>query len=363
MESKRLLSLDAFRGFTIAAMILVNNPGNWGTVYAPLLHKPWNGITPTDLVFPFFLFIMGVSITLSFSKRMNESIPYPNFYRKIISRTLKIFFIGLLLNLLPYFNFTELRVAGVLQRIALVYLICSILFLKTNWKSQSIIGGSILLVYWLCMTLIPIPGNALPVLEPGNNLAAWIDSFLLPGRMWQETWDPEGIFSTFPAIVTGISGMLAGKLILSEISMERKIIWLFISGFTACIVGFIWSWFFPLNKNLWTSSYVLVTGGLATMIVASAIFLVDILNATRFARVGIIFGANAITLYVLADALAILLYQVEIGGDSLNNHFMQVFTSIGFGNNFSSLLFAILCVGINFIPALWLYKKRIFIKL
>ncbi len=363
MESKRLLSLDAFRGFTIAAMILVNTPGDWGNVYAPLLHKPWHGLTPTDLVFPFFLFIMGVSVTLAFSKRLTNGDSSRRIYSKIIIRSLKIFGLGLLLNLLPHFNFSELRVAGVLQRIALVYLICSVLFLNTRWKTQGIIGGSILILYWICMIFIPTPGNERPMLDPGNNLAAWIDSFILPGRMWQRTWDPEGVFSTLPAIVTGIAGMLTGKLILTELSMERKIVWLFFTGLMACALGYIWSWSFPINKNLWTSSYVLFTGGLAAMVLASGIFLVDMLNATRIARIGIIFGANAIAIYVLADLFAILFCQLNIGGDSMNGYFMSIFTSIGLGSKFSSLLFALICVGINFIPAFWLYKKKIWIKL
>jgi predicted acyltransferase len=363
MVSERFQSLDSFRGFTIAAMILVNNPGDWGSVYAPLLHKPWNGLTPTDLVFPFFLFIMGVSVSLAFNKRINENEAKHKLLRKIGIRTVTIFCLGLLLNLLPRFNFADLRIAGVLQRIALVYLFCSLLFLKTKWKTQGIIGGLILIGYWICMTLIPIPGSENAVLEPGNNMAAWIDSLLLPGKMWQGTWDPEGIFSTLPAISTGILGMLAGKLMLSEISVERKIIWLFFTGLVACTIGYCWSWIFPINKNLWTSSYVLFTGGLAAMALASGILLVDMLKIMRFAQVGIIFGTNAIAIYVLADLFAILLYQVQIGGDSINNYFMYSLTAIGLGSKLTSLIFAILCVLINYIPARWLYKRKIFIRL
>ncbi len=363
MPSNRLLSLDAFRGYTIAAMILVNNPGDWGNVYAPLLHKSWNGITPTDLIFPFFLFIMGVAITLAFTKKITVQSSNKLLYQKILIRTLKIFALGLFLNLLPHFNFSELRVAGVLQRIAVVYFFCSILFLNTGWKAQSITGACLLFVYWLCMILIPTPGNKTALLEPGNNLAAWIDSILLPGRMWQGNWDPEGIFSTVPAIVTGIAGMLTGKFLLTDIPIERKIIWMFIAGIGACILGYVWSWNFPLNKNLWTSSYVLVTGGLACMAFAVFIYLIDVLQFKSVGWPGIVYGANAIIIYVVADLLSIFLCQVSIGGDTINNYFMHIASYAGLGAKFSSLIFALLCVIISFMPAYWLFSKKVFFRL
>jgi predicted acyltransferase len=361
MESKRLLSLDAFRGFTVAAMILVNNPGDWGAVYSPLLHKPWNGLSPTDLVFPFFLFIMGVSISLSLSKRKTDN-DQRSLNKKIISRTLKLFAIGILLNLLPDFKFNELRYTGVLQRIALVYLVCSIIYMNTGWKKQIGISLFILIAYWLSMTLIPVEGIAVK-LEPGQNLAAWIDSYLLPGKMWNGTWDPEGIFSTLPAIVTGLGGMLAGNLILTSLSMEKKLNWLFLIGVTACVIACIWNWSFPINKNLWTSSYVLLTGGLAAMTLASAIFLVDILNYKSFAMIGVVFGMNAIAIYVFSALLGMFLGGINFFGSTLNDHIMNTFNSIGFNLTLSSLLYAILCVFLNFVPAYLLYKKKVIIKL
>lgn len=361
--SPRLLSLDAFRGFTIALMILVNDPGSWSHVYAPLLHAKWNGITPTDLVFPFFLFIVGVSVVLAYSKRIKAGFDKKDMYKKIVIRSIKIFGVGIFLNLFPLFNFANLRVAGVLQRISIVFLVCSFLYLNTNWRTLAKIGAITLVLYWIIMAFVPVPGLGSPSLEPGQNIAAWIDSILLPGRMWQGTWDPEGLFSTFPAIVTGITGMLAGVLIISNQSLDRKIIWLFTFGFFSFIAGGIWDWFFPINKNLWTSSFVLYTSGAAGMTLAASMFIVDVLQIKGWTRMGRIFGANAITIYVIAGMLPSLFNRVKISGHSFNSMIMDGLTGIGFEPKLASLCYAIIFILICYIPAYMLYKKNIFIKL
>lgn len=361
--NQRLLSLDAFRGFTIALMIVVNDPGSWSHVYAPLLHAEWHGITPTDLVFPFFLFIVGVSIVLAFSKRIKAGADRKSMHRKILVRSFKIFLVGIFLNLFPEFNFADLRIAGVLQRIAIVFLVCSFLFLRFDWKKLAYSAALILVGYWLIMTLIPVPGIGEANLEPGKNLAAWIDSILLPGRMWQGTWDPEGILSTLPAIGTGITGMLAGILILSNQTLERKIVWLFVLGFFSFVLGSIWDWFFPINKNLWTSSFVLYTSGAAALTLASSMFIVDVLQIKSWTRMGRIFGANAISVYVFAGMLPALLSHVQIAGYSFNSFFMKILTNAGLEDKLASLLYAITFVLICYIPAYVLYKKKIFIKL
>jgi len=362
-EIKRLISLDAFRGFTIAAMILVNYPGSWSHVYKPLLHAEWNGLTPTDLIFPFFIFIVGVSITLAYTKRIKAGVPKGPMYRKIVIRSIKIFVVGIILWLIPKFDVETIRYAGVLQRIAIVFLVCALLFLNTKWKTQAIVGLAVLVLYWLAMVLIPTPGYGKPMLEPGVNLAAWIDSKFLPGYMWQKTWDPEGILSTLPAIVTGITGMLAGHLILSKRNDERKVITLFSFGFFAFIIGYWWHFIFPINKNIWTSSFVLVTSGLAAMVLAVSIYFVDMLGRKRLTKPGIIFGSNAIAVYVLADLWALIFYNLKFGGSSLNVYFMNIFETAGWSLKFGSFLYAVLFICFNFIPAWILYKKRIFIKL
>jgi predicted acyltransferase len=284
-------------------------------------------------------------------------------YRKILFRSFKIFIVGLLLNFLFTRSFVDLRIVGVLQRIALVFMVCSFLFLLTKWKTQLIVGASLLLVYWITMMFIPTPGFRKVMLEPGANFAAWVDSFIVPGKMYQQTWDPEGFYSTIPAIATGIFGMLIGKLIIGSQTQEKKIIWLFSIGTIACIIGYIWGLHFPVNKNLWTSSYVMVTGGMASVLLALLIFLIDVLNYSKVAKIGIVLGANAISIYVLADLLTFVFYGTKFGNDSLNNYFMNGVVSIGGSLKLASFLYALLFISINFVPAWILYRKKIFIKL
>lgn len=362
-QVNRLISLDAMRGFTIAAMILVNFPGNGSYVYEPLKHSVWNGLTPTDVIAPFFLFIVGVSIALAYSRRLEKKTPKGDMYKKIIIRSFKIFAVGIFLNLLWDFNFVELRWTGTLPRIAIVFLVCAFLFLNSDWKKQAWIGGIILVAYWLVMTLIPTPGYGKVMLEPGANLAAWIDSKYLPGKMWQGTWDPEGILSTFPSIVSGITGMLAGAIMLSKRTTDRKVILLMVTGFFMTFAGYLWGLTFPVNENIWTSSFVFVTSGMAFLALGAFYFLVDMKGLTHGTKPGIIFGANAITVYVLGDVLAGIFYGIKVGGHSLNLHFFSLFTGIGFGEKFTSMIYALIYVCIIFIPALVLYRKKIFIKL
>jgi predicted acyltransferase len=365
-RSRRLISLDAFRGITIAAMILVNFPGNGENVYAPLNHTHWNGITPTDLIAPFFLFIVGVAIAFAYTKRLDADMSPLKMYPKLIGRSVKIFAVGMFLNILglfPDFNFADIRYTGTLHRIAIVFLVCGLIFLNTNWKTQAVIGAVILIGYWLAMNFIPTPGYGKVMLERDINLAQWIDNRFMPGRLYQGVWDPEGILSTFPSIVTGITGMLTGTLLLKMKSQEYKVIWLFLLGFISTIIGVIWNWIFPLNENIWTSSFVLFTSGLASMTLASSIFVVDILNYCKGSKFGVIYGSNAITIYVLADIFALFFYGIKLGGNSLNDHFFNFFTSIGCAPKFVSMAYALIYVCILFIPAYILYKRKIFIKL
>lgn len=368
-QVNRLISLDAMRGFTIAAMILVNFPGNGDHVFAPLNHSVWNGLTATDLIAPFFLFIVGVSIAIAYTKRLKLGKPKQSMYKKIIIRSVKIFAVGILLNLIWDFNFAEMRWTGTLPRIAIVFFACAFIFLNANWKAQVWIGLGVLVTYWLAMTLIPSPDLGQVMLEPGKNLAAWFDRLFLPGTMWQAGpapgfhWDPEGILSTFPAVVSGISGMLAGTLMLSDRTKEQKVILLMVSGFFITIAGYLWGLTFPVNENIWTSSFVLVTSGMAFMLLGSCFFIVDMKGLTHGTKPGIIFGANAIAVYVLGDVLATIFYGMEIGGASLNMHFFNTFTCIGMGAKLTSMIYSILYVCINFIPAYIMYKRKIFIKL
>lgn len=357
----RLIFLDAMRGFTIAAMILVNFPGDEENVYSPLRHTVWNGLTPTDLIAPFFLFIVGISIVLSYGNKRDLPDKGPMF-KKIVWRALKIYALGLFLNLLPYFDFSNLRYTGVLPRIALVFLPCAFLYLTTTFRRQLWIGGVILVGYWLAMTLIPTPGLGKVMLEPGVNLAAWVDSKYLPGKMWQGTWDPEGILSTFPAIVSGVTGLLAGHLLVSQRSPTDKVIYLMVFGMISAVAGYVWGLTFPVNENLWTSSFVLVTSGFAALILGASYYVVDIRGFTRWTYPGIVFGANAITVYVLADILALVFYVFPWGSETLNIRVTSALTAAGLAPKLASCLYALTFVAINFIPAYLLYKRKIFIK-
>ncbi len=365
--SGRLVSLDAFRGITIALMIMVNDPGSWKYVYAPLEHAEWNGITPTDLVFPFFLYIVGVSIALAYTKRKKMGVPKKDMYKKIFYRSLKIFALGIFLSALSPlmhgfqgFHLSDLRVMGVLQRIAVVFFVSALLFLNTGWKTQAKIGAVILVLYYIVMVFVPVPGAGIPLLEPGpeGNIAHWIDSFITPGRLYRGTWDPEGPFSTLPSIVTGISGMLAGTLIVSDKPQDRKIIWLFFLGFIAFVIGGIWDWSFPINKRLWTSSYVMYTAGAASMTLASSLFFVDVLGYKKWTKMAIVFGANAITVYVLSGVfIRIFLFT------GWRTVIFNSFVSAGLEPKLASFVFAILFTLLCYLPVYWMYRKKIFIKL
>lgn len=362
MDSKRLLALDIFRGFTIIAMIIVNYPGNWDHVFPPLLHKSWHGITPTDLIFPFFLFIVGVSIFYAYSTKISEGVSKTSLYKKIVFRSFKIFALGIFLNLYPSFDFTELRIAGVLQRIAIVFLLCSILFLNSSWKLQMIKFIAILIFYCVVMMLLPTPGYDKAMLEPGINMAAWLDTKFLPGAMWEGSWDPEGILSTLSACSTTIYGMLVGRFINFNLTLE-KILQMIIYGFGLCVIGVLWHYYFPINKPIWSSSYVLVTSGLATIVLGICLYYYDCKKNRNWSYPFTVFGTNAIAAYTLAGILAIFFYDINIGDKSLNNHFFNGLTSINFKPEIASLLYAIFYVNVIFVLVNILYKKKIFIKL
>src|SRR5262245_4381882 len=261
--SQRLISLDAFRGMTIAAMILVNDPGTWSAVYWPLDHASWNGWTPTDLVFPFFLFIMGVALELSTARRSAANPQGDNraILRHVLIRALILFALGLFLNGFPFFHLHRIRIMGVLQRIALCSLFAGLLTLKTTVRTRVIVVAGLLLGYWALMTLVPVPGYGRGHLDPEGNLAAYIDRALMSGHTWKAMWDPEGWLSTLPAIATTLMGGFAGRWLLSAASESRKVLALVVAGGVGLVAGEIWNRWFPINKNLWTSSYAVFTAG------------------------------------------------------------------------------------------------------
>lgn len=365
----RLLSLDVFRGITVAAMILVNNPGDWGAIYPPLRHAEWHGVTPTDLIFPFFLFIVGVSITFSLSGRKYDEAGHTKLIGKILKRSLILFGLGLLLHLFPGFDFATVRIPGVLQRIAVVFFICGVIFLKTSVRSQAWLMTAFLLSYWFIMTLVPVPGVGYPNLEPGTNLAAWLDNVLLHGHLWKQTktWDPEGILSTLPAIATGISGMLAGQWLRFDTDPARKMVWMFVAANLAIVSGLIWDWVFPMNKALWTSSFVLYTTGMALHFLAVCYWLIDIQGFTRWTKPFLVYGVNAITVFFLSGLIPRIMAMITFTGTDGQQTSLQpylyntIFTPLLSPVN-ASLAWALSFV-LVWLVILWvMYNKRIIIK-
>ncbi len=342
-------------------MILVNNPGTWRDVYPPLLHAEWHGWTPTDLVFPFFLFIIGVAMTFSFGKFQG---PRSALYWKITRRSLIIFALGLLLNLFPSFDFANIRWAGVLPRIAVVYFFASLIFLNTKLRSLAWTTAGLLVGYWGLLALVPVPGHGAGVLSPEGNLAAYLDSFLLPGRMWQGTWDPEGILSTIPAIATTLLGVFTGHLLRSRLSRTEITCWLFVSGWALTLVGLFWGIWFPINKNIWTSSYVLFTAGAAHQFLGICYWLIDVKDYRKWFRPAIAVGMNPIALYVLSSMVIDVLYAVPISsGASLQGWIFQTFFSSWASLVNASLAFAVTYVALWALVAEVLYRRRVFIKI
>jgi len=360
--SKRLVSLDALRGFTIAGMIMVNVPGSWSHIYPLLRHAEFNGLTLADLVFPFFLFIVGASIVLALGKRIENGVAKSKMIKKVIYRTMIIFLLGVILNWLSD-NFTlPLRLAGVLQRIALCYLVGSLLYIYAS-KVKMIVVGTILLVsYWLLIVFIPVPGEGGIVFTREMNWAAWVDGQWLPGKMYFGTWDPEGILSTFPAIVNTLLGIFATILITKSDDHLKKVKGLLIFGSALLMAGLLLSTSFPINKNVWSSSFVLVTSGLASILWSILIYLVDIKSHKKLAMPGVIFGSNAITAYVLHYLFHYPFEAIKFGGISIQQHFMTFFSGF-ISDNLASFFWAIFYTFFCFLPVWWMYHKKVFLKI
>ena len=363
----RMVSLDVFRGITIAGMILVNNPGTWSAIHSPLAHAEWHGLTPTDLVFPFFLFIVGVSITLALGRRSESGGSNRDLYLKIVRRTLIIFALGLVLAGFPRYELSTIRIPGVLQRISVCYFIASIIFLNTKWRTQAVIAAALLLAYWLLMVLIPAPGFSSGDLSMEGNLAAYVDRTLLGRHTWKPMYDPEGILSTIPAIVTTLGGVLTGHWLRSRRSQLEKVAGMFVTGAACMVVGWAWGFWFPINKALWTSSYVLLTAGLALQFLAVCFWLVDIRGLRRWATPFLVFGSNALIIYFLSELFSHIISLVSFtraDGSAVDLKtliYEQAFASWASPVN-ASVLFAICIVLLWLGVAALLYRKRIFIK-
>jgi predicted acyltransferase len=373
MQKKRLISLDVFRGLTIILMTIVNNPGDWGNVYPPLLHAEWHGCTPTDLVFPFFIFIVGVSVSFA----IPEKIWNAGTFEKILVRSLRILCLGLFLNffskinlfgwegiplalarllitiaisyalmaefkgrtklylvLLIFFSlillafggfedFENVRIPGVLQRIGIVYFVTSVLYLLTGFKGQVAAAFFLLIFYWILMTQVQIPGFGAPNLNKGTNMAAWVDNALLEGHMYvvSKTWDPEGILSTIPAIASCIIGLLVGQLLNSSVPKLKKLQYMAGLGVVLLLAGILWDKSFPINKPLWTSSYVLFVSGLAILCLNVLYWLIEVLNLGKWTTFFVIWGVNPMIVFFYSGVIPRVLSMIKLTDPKdLNEH-------------------------------------------
>ena len=355
---------------TVAGMLLVNDPGTWSAVYPPLEHAEWNGWTPTDLVFPFFLFIMGVALELSLASRreaLSSGAARQPVIRHILYRSLILFALGVFLHLAPLFHIRTMRVMGVLQRIALCYFFAALLTLKTGLRTRIAAVAALLLGYWALMTLVPVPGYGKGHLDPEGNLAAYIDRALMNGHLWRPRWDPEGWLSTLPAIATTLLGGFAGRWLNSSAAASKKILGLVVAGVAGLAVGELWNIWFPINKNLWTSSYTVFTAGFACLLLALCYWLIEVKGWKRWGLPFQVFGANAIFAYVLSIVFAKAGYLVKFtaGGQrtTLQGYIYQHFFAPLASPRMSSLLFAIFFVILCWLPAAVLYRKKIFLKI
>ena len=444
LAPKRLVSLDVFRGMTIAGMVLVNNPGTWSAIYGPLKHAEWHGITPTDYVFPFFLFIVGVAIPIALGKRLLDGVNR-GVYIKIFQRAATIFATGLAISAVPLFimgetdipwpfkwlaalaivaalfflflrkfkiafaligvwaavllvsyligytivpyNVETMRIPGVLQRIAVCYLVVSLIFLRTNWKQQAVIGVVLLLLYWLLMTAVPVPGCEVTTInDKACNLAAYLDRLILTeNHIWRsaKVFDPEGILSTIPAIVTTLTGVLAGTWLgrKDEVGMMNddsvkaslqssslnKAAGMFFFGAVCLAVGWSWSLVFPLNKSLWTSSYVVYTTGLALLTLACCYWLIDIKGYKRWSKPFVVFGVNALALFVFSGIMARALGWIRVAGPEGKDISGQQWIFNNLFLSWAEPINASLAYAVSFI-LLWLflmwllYRRRMYIK-
>ncbi|MFG4002792.1 acyltransferase family protein [Flavobacterium aquidurense] len=422
MTKERLISLDVFRGFTILLMTIVNNPGSWASIYPPLEHAEWHGCTPTDLVFPFFVFIMGTAIPFAMPTKHFDSVVF----NKIIVRSLRIFCLGfflaffgrfelfglegiplLIIRLLITFavayallgNFTlkiktylvlgilaillflayskieayeDVRIPGVLQRIGIVYFFASLLYLKTNLKTQLIVAASILVLYWVLMAFVPVPGFGPANFEKGTNLAAWLDNVLLNGHLWSvsKTWDPEGILSTLPAIGTGILGMWIGQILNLQINKIEIVKKLAITGIALILTGLLWNIIFPINKSLWTSSYVLYTAGIATICLTILYYIIDIANYKKWTKLFLIWGVNPMIVFFFSGIIPRVMSYIKVQSPEIATEQINLQTLIykygiatWFENPLNSSVAYAIIYAIFWSCILWVfYKKKLIFK-
>lgn len=379
----RMNSLDAFRGITVVMMILVNNPGSWNHVYAPLMHADWNGWTLTDLVFPFFIFIMGVSIVLALSKKIAGGSTHNELYRDICNRAFKLFVLGLVLNLLSINLFStnyhwvndtlfNVRVMGVLQRLAIVYAITAIMFIHFKASKLVFISLFTLLVYWITLLYVPfsviidgVNTDLTGTLEHGKNFTAYVDNLLLGSHHVYFTnnvtipYDPEGFFSTLTATVTCIIGVLTGLFLQKKHPLSKQIFTLFFVGIILILCGEIMAFGFPINKTIWSPSYVILMAGMALLFLVACMYIIDLKGfgyCTTFLN---FFGIHAIGFFMFSGVLGRILLMIKIGDMRLRDWLYATIFSPVFGDMLGSFMFSVFFLLFSYvILKCFYYRKR-----
>ncbi len=362
--SARMVSLDAFRGAIMALMVLVNTPGTGQAVYGPLQHAEWNGWTPTDVVFPSFVWIVGVALTFSLSKRMAEGVSRRELFARVFRRAVIIYALGLFLYGFPRFDLSTLRILGVLQRIAICFLAASAIYLTTGVRGQIAWIVSLLAGYWLLMALAPVPGYGAGNLDVERNFAHYVDRVVLGAHNYRQTktWDPEGFVSTLPAIATALFGILAGHVLRLKRDLAERTTWLFVAGNLLLALGQICDQWLPINKKLWTSSFSLFMAGLDFVMSAIFLWIVDGLGHKRFVKPFVILGMNAIAVYMASELLDVTLESIHAGPVTLRVWLYQtLFAPLAAPIN-ASLLYAIAYTLLMFLIAYGLYRRGWFLR-
>ena len=369
----RLLSLDLLRGLTIGFMILVNNNGSEAVAYWPLKHAAWNGFTPTDLVFPTFLFLVGISTVLSTASRLAQGTTKQSLFLHTVRRTVILFLLGLLVNSFPHFHLHTLRIYGVLPRIAVCYFVVATLYLAwPGWKDKVVLVVAALAAYWIIMRFVPVPGygvptHDVPLLDHDGNLVAWLDRQVFSAsHLYERTRDPEGLISTLPALGTALIGMLTGFWLRTERTLKEKAQGIEYAGLSGVLLGWLWNVWFPINKKLWTSSFVLFAAGWSLLLLALSIWLVDVRGVKRgwWSTFLLVFGTNAIVAYVFSELLAATLGSIHVAPRVnlerwMYNGIHSVVPDAAFASLLYSLGFVLVCWGAVYV----LYRRRIFIRI
>jgi predicted acyltransferase len=380
-----MLSIDVLRGLTLSFMILVNNNGDWVRAYWALKHAEWNGFTPTDLVFPTFLFLVGVSTVFSTDTRLARGAQKSALFLHILLRTAVIFLLGLILNSFPFFHLSTIRVYGVLPRIAVCYgIVASLYLFSPGWRNKVVVAMAALVGYWLLMRFVPVPGfgiptHGFPINDPDQNLTAWLDRQLFsPVHLYEKTRDPEGLLSTIPAVATALLGVLTGTWLRTDRTLTQKARGIAVAGVSSILLGGLWNFWFPINKKLWTSSFVLFAGGFSLTLLAVSIWLVDIRAQRRTAPGAepdlartrrqfmplLVFGSNAITAYVISELLPGVIGFIHVRpNQDIAGWWYETLAHSIHDVPFASLLFSFTFVVVCWIPVYFLYRKRVFIRI